>query len=56
MSDPQVAARQFMVLTTAEALNMSGYGRRPLKREELRKIVQAGVETFLAAFGHSESP
>jgi Transcriptional regulator len=51
MVDPQVAARQFMVLTTAEALNMSGYGRRPLARKALRETVAAGVETFLAAFG-----
>ena len=54
MVDPQVAARQFMVLTTAEALNTSGYGRRPLQRAQLRKIVEAGVETFLAAFGRGE--
>ena len=54
MSDPQIAARQFMVLTTAEALNMSGYGRRPLSRGALRTIVKAGVETFLAAFGRRE--
>lgn len=49
--DPQLAARQFMVLTTAEALNRSGYGRKPLPRPVLEEIVAAGVDTFLAAFG-----
>lgn len=49
--DPQLAARQFMVLSTAEALNRSGYGRKPLSRPALGEIVAAGVDTFLAAFG-----
>lgn len=49
--DPQLAARQFMVLVTAEALNRSGYGRKPLSRPVLGEIVAAGVDTFLAAFG-----
>lgn len=49
--DPQLAARQFMVLVTAEALNRSGYGRKPLSRAALGEIVAAGVDTFLAAFG-----
>jgi AcrR family transcriptional regulator len=51
MVDPQLAARQFMVLVTAEALNRSGYGRRPLSRPVLEEIVAQGVDTFLAAFG-----
>lgn len=50
MADPQLAAQQFMALVTAEALNRSGYGRRPLSARALREIVVAGVDTFLAAF------
>ena len=55
MVDPQLAARQFMVLVTAEALNRSGYGRRPLSRPVLEEIVAQGVDTFLAAFGKERS-
>ncbi len=53
--DPQLAARQFMVLVTAEALNRSGYGRKPLSRPVLGEIVAAGVDTFLAAFGRDRA-
>jgi AcrR family transcriptional regulator len=49
--DPQIAARQFLALVTSEALAQGGYGLRTLPQAEGKRLVEAGVDTFLAAFG-----
>jgi len=54
--DPQMAARQFFALVTSEALIQSGHGARMLPDNNARRLVEAGVDTFLAAFGLSPSP
>ncbi|MDB5537935.1 MAG: hypothetical protein JWQ65_2810 [Devosia sp.] len=48
--DPPRAARQLMALVTADALALSGYGRKTLPADQLNELVTTGVDTFLAAF------
>lgn len=49
-SDPQMAARHFFALATTEPLIQSGHGSRTLPTDDAERLVEAGVDTFLAAF------
>lgn len=49
--DPARAARHFMALVQDEVLVRSAYGARPLDPADAVEPVNAGVDTFLAAFG-----
>lgn len=48
--DPQMAARQFFALVTTEPLIQSGHGAHTLEADDMQRLVEAGVDTFLAAF------
>ncbi|MFB8086258.1 TetR/AcrR family transcriptional regulator [Streptomyces sp. NPDC055992] len=51
VEDPVRAANQFIALVYDELPGMSALGTRPLDPEEVAKVVTAGVDTFLRAFG-----
>ncbi|MEU8516731.1 TetR/AcrR family transcriptional regulator [Kitasatospora sp. NPDC057904] len=51
IEDPVRAANQFIALVYEELPGLSGLGTRPLDHAEVTKVVTAGVDTFLRAFG-----
>jgi TetR/AcrR family transcriptional repressor of mexJK operon len=51
IEDPVRAANQFIALVYEELAGMSALGVRSLDPEDVKKIVSAGVDTFLRAFG-----
>ncbi|WUS95710.1 TetR/AcrR family transcriptional regulator [Streptomyces sp. NBC_00708] len=51
VEDPVRAANQFIALVYDELPGMSALGTRPLDPEDVAKVVTAGVDTFLRAFG-----
>jgi TetR/AcrR family transcriptional regulator, mexJK operon transcriptional repressor len=54
IEDPRVAATQFAFLVVGEPLDTAmfrGVGRRRTRRQ-LHLLADAGVEVFLAAYGH----
>lgn len=50
VANPQVAARQFIALIGAELGELTGLGSSDVDEQRLRTAVDAGVETFLAAY------
>ncbi|MER8039953.1 TetR/AcrR family transcriptional regulator [Streptomyces hydrogenans] len=50
IEDPERAANQFIALVYEELPGLSALGTRPLDPEQVRRIVTAGVDTFLRAF------
>ncbi|MCM2415635.1 TetR/AcrR family transcriptional regulator [Streptomyces sp. RKAG290] len=55
VEDPVRAANQFIALVYEELPSMSALGTRPLGRADVSKLVAAGVDTFLRAFGTDPS-
>ncbi|KOG62346.1 TetR/AcrR family transcriptional regulator [Streptomyces flaveolus] len=51
IEDPERAANQFIALVYDELPELSALGTRPLVPDQVEKIVAAGVDTFLRAFG-----
>ncbi|WP_448316716.1 TetR/AcrR family transcriptional regulator [Streptomyces sp. CO7] len=51
VEDPERAANQFIALVYDGLPELSALGTRPLDPEQVEKIVSAGVDTFLRAFG-----
>ncbi|MFD6159649.1 TetR/AcrR family transcriptional regulator C-terminal domain-containing protein [Nocardia sp. NPDC060256] len=51
ITDPAQAAEQLLALLTAPLEARSRLGTRPVSDAELRRIADAAVHTFLAAFG-----
>ncbi|MFJ6461320.1 TetR/AcrR family transcriptional regulator [Streptomyces sp. NPDC091387] len=51
IEDPVRAANQFIALVYEELPGMSALGTRPLDPVDVEKVVSAGVDTFLRAFG-----
>lgn len=49
VDNPQLAARQFMALITAEIPELTDLGTTPITDDRARTAVHAGVETFLRA-------
>ncbi len=50
LPDPDLAARQFFALISAELPELTQTGRRPASQARLRTAVTNGVDTFLAAY------
>ncbi|MER5871134.1 TetR/AcrR family transcriptional regulator [Streptomyces sp. NPDC002044] len=50
IEDPERAANQFIALVYEELPGLSALGTRPLDPDQVRRIVTAGVDTFLRAF------
>ncbi|MEE4489212.1 TetR/AcrR family transcriptional regulator [Streptomyces sp. NPDC050529] len=55
IEDPVRAANQFIALVYEEVPAMSALGTRPLDPVDVSKVVTAGVDTFLRAFGPAPS-
>lgn len=55
VEDPVRAANQFIALVYEELPGMSALGTRPLDPADVGKVVTAGVDTFLRAFGTEPS-
>lgn len=51
ISDPSRAARQFVALVSAEVTDRSLGGALPINPAIIEEVVEAGVTTFLRAFG-----
>lgn len=51
ITDPAIAAEQFLALLTGPLENRSAHGTRKVPPAELRAIATAAVRTFLAAYG-----
>jgi TetR/AcrR family transcriptional regulator, mexJK operon transcriptional repressor len=56
LTDARRAASQFLALVTDDTLVRSGMGERVLAGDEVDGPVRDGVDTFLAAFGVSDTP
>ncbi|WP_328387253.1 TetR/AcrR family transcriptional regulator [Nocardia sp. NBC_00416] len=54
ITDPAVAAEQFLALLTGPLENRSAQGARKVPRAELGAIAAAAVRTFLAAYGSDD--
>lgn len=55
IEDPVRAANQFIALVYEEVPAMTALGTRPLDPADVSKVVEAGVDTFLRAFGPAPS-
>jgi AcrR family transcriptional regulator len=51
ISDPALAAEQFLALITGPLESRSHYGNRSIAAQEQRAVTVAAVDTFLLAFG-----
>jgi TetR/AcrR family transcriptional repressor of mexJK operon len=54
IKDPEMAADQFLALTTHDLERRTALGTRLPSDDELREIVAPGVETFIRAFAPAE--
>lgn len=56
LDDPERAANQFIALIYEDLHGLSALGTRRLPPEQVAKVVAAGVDTFLRAFGRAAAP